>query len=451
MERSAMIVLSGEMATAKHGVYTHQVFDHVAAALPVTKWAAQLNPARAAQQIAKALDIALAHPAGPVLLNMPADQVKAATAEAPISGPPRALGSGLTAPAVTEARGLIAGAGRPLALIGLGALIGGAAPAVQAFVRSHGMPVLASYKAKGVVDEHDAVCLGALGLSPVIDATNLALIGEADLLVLIGFDPIELRDAWLDAWPASRACLSIDWSAATHRVFPVGRQAVGDVPEMLHQLSRGGQGTGSGWPAARLAALRDTVATLVRPRSPARGISPAALFAEVSSQATADWIMTVDVGAHRILANHVIKCRVPGQFMQSNGLGCMGYAVPAALGAQLVHPERPVAALAGDGCMLMTQGELALAAERNLPIVVVVLNDGALSLIKLKQAKMQMSPRAVDFASPRFDIIAQGFGATAHRVETLAEFASALRGAVASRHFTVIDALVDPAEYMEQM
>jgi acetolactate synthase I/II/III large subunit len=161
--------------------------------------------------------------------------------------------------------------------------------------------------------------------------------------------------------------------------------------------------------------------------------------------------MTVDVGAHRILANHAIKCRVPGQLMQSNGLGCMGYAVPAAIGAQLVHPGRPVIALLGDGCMLMTQGELALAAERDLPIVVVVLNDGALSLIKLKQAKMQMTPRAVDFASPRFDIIGQGFGASAHRVETLAEFAATLRGAVSSRRFTVIDALIDPAEYMEQM
>ncbi len=76
MERSAVVVLSGEMATAQQGVYTHQVFDHVAAALPVTKWAAPLNPARAVQQVAKALDVALTHPAGPVLLNMPADHTR---------------------------------------------------------------------------------------------------------------------------------------------------------------------------------------------------------------------------------------------------------------------------------------------------------------------------------------------------------------------------------------
>jgi acetolactate synthase-1/2/3 large subunit len=357
--------------------------------------------------------------------------------------------AGLSPASAAEARALIDAARRPLAVVGLGALIGGAAPATAAFIRSRGLPFLASYKAKGVVDEHDALCLGALGLSPVVDAANLVLIGEADLLVLIGFDPIELRDAWLDAWPSSLPCLSIDWSAATHRVFPVGLQAIGNVAEILHQLASG-RPTAE-WPSLPLTTLRDTVATIVRPRRPDRGISPAALFAEVTEQATADLIMTVDVGAHRILANHVIKCRVPGQLMQSNGLGCMGYAVPAAIGAQLVHPDRPVVALVGDGCMLMTQGELALAAERDLPIVVIVLNDGALSLIKLKQAKMQMTPRAVDFASPRFDIIGQGFGASAHRVDTLEEFASTLRRALASRHFTVIDALVDPAEYMEQM
>ena len=451
MERSAMIVLCGEMATAQHGVYTHQVFDHVAAALPVTKWAARLNPARAAQQVAKALDIALAHPAGPVLLNMPADHTRADEKATPAQQPPVVLSAKLSDAAAAETMALIAAARRPIALIGLGGLIGAAPRAVLDFIHSWKIPVLTSYKAKGIIDEHDPLSLGALGLSPVVDAANLALIGEADLLVLIGFDPIELRDAWLDAWPAALACVSIDWSAASHRVFPVGRQAVGDMPGILQQLHRGKLATAADWPSDRLAALRDTVAAIVRPRRPVRGISPAALFAEVSSQATAEWIMTIDVGAHRILANHAVKCRVPGQLMQSNGLGCMGYAVPAAIGAQLVHPGRPVVTLLGDGCMLMTQGELALAAERDLPIVVVVLNDGALSLIKLKQAKMQMTPRAVDFASPRFDIIGQGFGAGAHRVETLAEFASTLRGAISNRRFTVIDALVDPAEYMEQM
>jgi acetolactate synthase-1/2/3 large subunit len=451
MERSAVIVLAGEMGAANQAIYTHQVFDHVALATPVTKWAAALNPARAAQQTAKALDIAMAHPAGPVLLNMPADATRAESREIQIPKPMRALADGgLSKQGEAAARKLLAEGEQPVALIGLGALIGQAPAAVRAFIESWGMPCFASYKAKGVIDEHDPLALGAVGLSPVVDAENLGLIAEADLVVLIGFDPIELRDAWVDAWPSRLQTLTIDWSPATHRVFPLGRQAIGDVPAILDQLRREREEK-AGWAQERLATLRGQVASIVRPRSPVKGISPAALFAEVSAQATAEWILTVDVGAHRILANHVIKCRTPGQLMQSNGLCCMGYAVPAAIGAQLVHPERPVVALVGDGCMLMTLGELAIAAERNLPIVVVVLNDAALSLIKLKQAKMQMAPRAVDFGAPRFDVIGQGVGAATHRAETIEDFATALREAVASRRFTVIDAVVDPAEYLEQM
>ena len=311
-----------------------------------------------------------------------------------------------------------------------------------------------------MIDERHPLCLGSVGLSPVVDAENIKLVREADLMVMVSFDPIELRDAWLDAWPEAQAVVSLDWGPLNHRIFPEGERAYGHLPGMLAQLMpQGNDGKSASWPKTRLRQLKDAVARIVRPRTPAKGISPAALFAAVSAQATEEWIMTVDVGAHRILANHVIPCRVPGQLLQSNGFGCMGYAVPAAIGAQLVHPDKPVVAMLGDGCMLMTQGELAVAAERKLPIVVVVLNDASLSLIKLKRSKMNLLPKlakrvpysATDFFSPRFDIIASGFGAKGVRVTTVAAFAKALREAVASRRFTVIDAQIDPSEYWEQM
>lgn len=450
MERSAMMILCGEMASRQMGIYNHQVFDHVALAKPVTKYADQLNPHRAAQQVAKALDIALAYPAGPVMLNVPADFNRGDSAETEERRPPRQLPAALTADGAARLRERLAAARRPLALVGRGVLHEGAPAALKAFLESWQIPFFASYKAKGVVSDYHPLCAGAVGLSPVVDGENLKLLREADLLVLIGFDPIELRDAWLDAWPESLPVITIDWAAQTHRIFPVGEQAVGDVPALLDQLTSR-PASAARWPVGRLKDFNAGVAHLVRPRIPAKGISPAALFQAVSDQAADDWIMTVDVGAHRILANHVIKCRAPGQLLQSNGLGCMGYAVPAAIGAQLVHPERPVVAMLGDGCMLMTQGELAVAAERDLPIVVVVLNDAALALIKLKQDKMKMARRAVDFRSPRFDRIAEGFGARGVRVETIAEFDQALKEAVASRRFTVIDALVDPSEYWEEM
>jgi len=449
-ERSAIAVLCGEMASKQMGIYNHQVFDHVALARPVTKYAETLNPKRAAQQMAKALDIAMAYPAGPVFLNVPSDYNRDAATAEESKGPVQRAITALSAPAADALRAKLAQAKRPVALVGRGALLEGTPTAFRAFAEAWKLPFFTTYKAKGITGDHHPLCLGSVGLSPVVDTENLVLLREADCIVLVGFDPIELRDAWLDAWPGTLPVISIDWAALNHRIFPVGEEALGHVPSILAQLMPAGPAPGE-WQAERYAQLRERVAHIVRPRQPAKGISPAALFHAVSAQAKDDWVMTVDVGAHRILANHVLQCRTPGQLMQSNGLGCMGYAVPAAIAAQLVHPERTVVAMLGDGCMLMTQGELALAAERNLPLVVVVLNDSALALIKLKQSKMNMAPRATDFRSPDFAKIAEGFGAKGVRVESIEAFGKALADAVKSRQFTLIDAQVDPAEYWEQM
>jgi acetolactate synthase-1/2/3 large subunit len=441
-------VLTGEVAKPQADIYTHQVFDHVALAKPVVKYAADLNGTRAAQQTAKALDVALAYPAGPAMLNIPADVNRQAAKPAAIPTPPVRPRTGLAEDVASRLSALIDQASRPLVLIGRGALRQGVPAALQAFVEARQIPFFASYKAKGVVSDKHSLSLGAVGLSPIVDAVNLKRVEAADLLVLVGFDPIELRDAWLDAWPAERPAISLDWGPLDHRVFPVGEEAFGDLPTLLRQLTPAeAKPAGAGYVAAH----RAEVAEIVRPRHPADAISPAGLFKAVSDRIRPDWWLTVDVGAHRILASHAIDCIAPGQMLQSNGLCCMGYAVPAAIGAQLAEPNKTVVALVGDGCMLMSLGDLALAAELDLPIIVVVLNDDALSLIKLKQAKMQMAPQAVDFRSPRFAEIARGMGGEGVRVDNLADFQTAFDAAVARRRFTVIDAVVDPAEYLEQM
>lgn len=449
MERSAMVVLCGEMATGNMAVYNHQVFDHVALCRPVTKYAERLNPARAGQQAAKALDIATTWPPGPVMLNLPADANRLPAKDAS-QAPRNEVPIAIAPEAVARLTARLSAAQRPLALLGRGAIHGAAAPAAAAFIRAWQLPFLATYKAKGVVDERDALCLGSVGLSPVVDAINLTAVGEADLLVLIGFDPIELRDAWVDAWPADKPCITLDWAPANDRIFPRGAEACGSLDVMLRQLTPATPSSGR-WPVEVLQTLRMKVGTVVRPRQPMAAISPAALFGAVDRRIADDWLMTVDVGAHRILANHVLRCRVPGQLLQSNGLGCMGYAIPAAIGAQLVHPERTVVAMLGDGCMLMTQGELAVAAERHLPLIVIVLNDATLSLIALKQDKMGMIARGVDFRPPDFAAIARGFGARGIQVHSLEEFEAAFDAAVAARALTVIEAIVDPAEYWDQM
>jgi acetolactate synthase-1/2/3 large subunit len=252
----------------------------------------------------------------------------------------------------------------------------------------------------------------------------------------------------VDAWPEHKPSIALDWTRTNDRIFPRGEGAYGSLDLMLRQLLPEGSLDTVAVPAH--ASLCSSVADVVRPRSPAQGISPAALFHAVDQRIANDWLMTVDVGAHRILANHVLRCRTPGQLLQSNGLGCMGYALPAAIGAQLVHPERTVVAMLGDGCMLMTQGELALAAERKLPLVIVVLNDAKLVADRAEAGQMRMES-ARRFRIAGLAKIAAGFGADGIRVETIGQFEAAFARALAARRLTVIDAMVDPGEYREQM
>ena len=450
MERTPVIVLGGEMASNRRGLYTHQVFDHVALMKPITKLAAELNPDRAAQQVAKALDVAMTEPRGAVFLNCPADASRADATEAvPFS--PAVHHTGIAEKtAIDNARSGLTKAKKPLALIGLGALRKGVPEKLKFFLEAWQIPFLTTFKAKGVISERHELSLGALGLSPIADEHTQALVRDADHLTLVGFDAIELRDAWLNAWGPEVACLTLDWAAQTDRVFPSGEQILGNLPNNISLLTKKADAAAA-WPQSRIDAYRSAVEKIIEPREPEAGISPAALFADVNAHLNDDTILTADVGAHRILACHAFRCTMPNQLLQTNGLCSMGYAIPAAVGACLAEPGKRVVALVGDGSALMSLGELAVVAEHELPVTVITLNDASLALIELKQSKLQVETNAVRFKSPNFCEVAKGFGYEAMRTATIAEFRAAYAKSREAKGPVLIEAICDPSEYWEQM
>ncbi|MCL2898479.1 thiamine pyrophosphate-binding protein [Brenneria tiliae] len=453
-DRSALLVLGGSAERNVGGIYSHQIIDQLALMRPITLYADTLNPARAAQQAAKALDIATRYPPGPVFLDVAADVSRATSDEAAYAPQARHAGGYLSSEDRDHILTLLRQARRPLALIGQGTLYGPRPQAVSDFIHASGLPFLTTYKAKGIVSEYHPHCLGALGLSPVVDAVQRDAINAADVLLLIGFDPIELRNAWLDAWPAEKSVLTLDWAPLDQRMFPAGLEYYGNLHGNLQGLRQAWERDPDPRPpeqATDFQRHRARIAQLLSPGVSHRDISPAALFGVLDAQMTDEWLVTLDVGAHRILANHILRCRRPNQLLQSNGFCCMGYSLPAAIAAQTLYPQRPVVAVTGDGGLLMTLGELTLAGERDLPLVVVVLNDAALSLIRLKQSQSGLAERGVGYRAADFAGVAQALGARGIRVNDIDEFDRALREAVASRHFTLIDAAIDPAEYAHQM
>ena len=164
-----------------------------------------------------------------------------------------------------------------------------------------------------------------------------------------------------------------------------------------------------------------------------------------------DTIATIDTGSHRILINYVWQAYEPRRLLQSNGLGSMGYALPAAIAAKLLYRKRPVLAMMGEAGLDMVIGEMALLEKHDLPIVIAVFRDDTLSLIKLKQERMKLPETGVATGSPDYALLAQAYGGTGVVVQSVMELKKAAQAALRSRRFTLIEIRIDPAEYRKQM
>jgi acetolactate synthase-1/2/3 large subunit len=318
-------------------------------------------------------------------------------------------------------------------LIGLGATPS-AAPAIRAFIDKLQAPFLVTPKVKGIAGEHHPLFAGvASGMA--IDRDIVETIKSADLVVGIGFDPVECDKTWF----ADVDVVALDSaSMAEGRYRPL--EAIGDLPSLVAALSP----RPKPWPIElferRRAAIR---------RQPVSGLSPLRLIEELRSIFPRDGIACCDVGSHKLVMGQFWRSYEPGTFFMSNGLSGMGFGLPAAIAAQLCHPEKRVLAVVGDGGMLMMLHDLVLIRELGLPVLMVVLSDRSLSLIRVSEERRGFPAYGVDFTPPDFAFIAQAFGIAGRRVSSIADAKSAAEEALTKREPFVLDVPIDYREYYE--
>jgi len=451
LDRSALIVITGEIATALKPVFTHQIIDQCEVLRPIVKWSTMIASSGASAQVAKGIAIAQALLPGPVHFNLPTDV--AAVQQQP-AGKRFARTQIPAGPATAnwgKVRAWLARARRPLALVGLGAQLDGAAADLRRFAERWRVPVITTYKAKGIIPEDHRLALGGTGLSPVVDRIHMEQVRDADLIVTIGFDPVELRADWMAPWDAAKRTVNIDLVANTHHVYQCSIDCIGSIAEALRQLSAGApRSVLPRWPDGELAAHRAAVRKAIAHR-PARRLGPFQVITTLREIFPRNTLATVDTGSHRILINHVWEAYEPRRMLQSNGLGSMGYGLPAAIAAKLIFPRRPVLAMMGEAGLDMVIGELALLAYHKLAVTIVVFRDDTLSLIKLKQERMKLPESGVVTGSPDYAALARAYGGSGHVVRNLGELEKAARAALKSSRFTLIEAHIDPSEYRKQM
>ena len=450
LDRTPMVILTACIDPGTAATYTHQVFDHTALLGPITKWSVRLGARGAGALIDRAIPLASTGVPGPVHLDIPTP-----VALLELDGPVRPLGlrgqvGPASGPALETLLKWIAAAERPLILAGLGILHDGAAAELAAFARRAGAALITTYKAKGVVSEDDPLVIGGAGLSPVADRALFKALHAADVVLLLGYDPVEMRDAWIQPWDPRVDSAEIGWAPNGHGVHRAKLELVADLRIALAQLSSlVPDRAGSTWSDGLPGAVRDEVAAALQPAAGQWG--PHAVVATCRRVLPRETLATVDTGAHRILLNHVWRCHEPHGLLQSTGLATMGYGLPSAIGVKLARGDRPVVCFTGDASLEMVIGELATVRDLGLPLVIVVFADRSLALIELKQRRLGLRNLGVDAPATDFAAIARAYGGHGVRVESIVELEDACRRALGRDRFTLIEAVVDKAEYGGQM
>jgi acetolactate synthase I/II/III large subunit len=442
-DRVPMIVLTGCVPAIEGHTYTHQVFDHVKFLEPVTKAAFRVEAGTAGVIIDKALRIATSGRPGPVLLDVPIDIQREVSdnwykprfqAQSPM---------GPAGPDLDKACSWLKSAKRPLVLAGVDVLTQGASRAVADFCTRNGVPLITTYKAKGILDESHTLALGGAGLSPKSDKILLPLIKSSDCLILAGYDPIEMRIGWRDLFEEEQNVIDISAVINTHYMHQAPVNFTGDITATLATIAHDSAPT-TPWASSEIA---DARALLRRAYHVDEDWGPAAVADEARKASPLGTVATADSGAHRIVLSHVWQCDEPHGLLQSSALCTMGCAVPLAIGRKLAEPKRPVIAFVGDAGLEMFLGELATARDHKLGIPVVVFIDEQLGLIELKQRGSQMPNLAVEFPGTDFTSVANAMGGVGFTCHDRASLNTAIKDAYERNTFTLISAVIGRNAY----
>ena len=441
MDRVPLVALTAQAGQDRMHKESHQHLDIVTLFRPVTKWNTNLPiPDIIPEAFRKAFKLAQSEKPGATHIEIPEDVARMETDGQPLLV--QWLHPGGAAPEQIErAVRIISEAVRPVVLAGNGVIRGHAAVTLVRFAEKLNIPVATTFMAKGVIPDTHPLALGAIGLQ-MRDHVNHAF-AEADVVIAAGYDVVEYAPR---SWNPKRdkKIVHVDMAPAeVDAAYIVNVGVVGDIASSLDALA--------------LTATTHSVAHGMHFRQMLRDelelgrhdtsypLKPQRILADLRSALADDDILISDVGAHKLWLARLFPCLQPNTCIISNGFAAMGMAVPGAVAAKLVHPNRRVVAVTGDGGFLMNSQELETAARLETPFVVLVFNDRSYGLIRWKQMQ-QFGPAFVDFNNPDFVKYAESFGANGYRIKSADELALALRTALSSNKLTIIDCPVDAAE-----
>ncbi len=441
LDRAPLVALTGQGDLERMHKESHQYIDLVRVMRPITKWNARLSDAAIIPEVVrKAFKVAEGEKPGATHIELPEDVMASGVDAEPL--PRRRLVR--PEPAAREllkAADIVRGAVQPVALAGNGVVRAGAAPALREFVRATGIPVAETFMGKGLLPPDSPKALGSVGLQA--GDYRMAGFDEADVVLAIGYDLVEHSPEHWNPKRDKRVICIDSVPAEIDSYFMPEVELVGDIYAVLTRLGeecrhvphQGGSTELRDVVLGRFEQAKDDDAFPLQP--------PRALW-EIRQALGREDILISDVGLHKLWIGRMFPAYEPNTVLIANGLAGMGFAVPAAVAAKLVHPERNVVTVNGDGGFLMNAQELETAVRLKTPFVNVIWENRQYGSIVWKQDKKFGTHFGTDFENPDFVKLAEGFGMPGWRCESADEFGERLRQALA---LDVPSLIVVPIDY----
>jgi acetolactate synthase-1/2/3 large subunit len=427
LDRAPLVALTGQGDLERMHKESHQFIDLQRVMRPITKWNARLSdPAIIPEVVRKAFKVAEGEKPGATHIELPEDVMEAEIDAEPLPSR-RLVRPEPAARELLKAADVVRGALNPVALAGNGVVRGGATPALREFVRATGIPVAETFMGKGLIDPDDPKALGSVGLQA--GDYRMAGFEEADVVLAIGYDLVEHSP---EHWNPNRdkKVICIDSvPAEIDAYFMPEVELVGDLYHILTRLGeecrhvphQGGSQRLREVVSSHFDAAKDNDQFPVQP--------PRALY-DIRKALGREDILISDVGLHKLWIGRMFPAYEPNTVLIANGLAGMGFAVPAAVAAKLVHPDRNVVTVNGDGGFLMNCQELETAMRLKTPFVNVIWENRQYGSIVWKQDKKFGEHFGVDFTNPDFVKLAEGFGMPAWRCESADDFGDRLAQAL---------------------
>ena len=441
LDRAPLVALTGQADLERMHKESHQYIDVVSMMAPVTKWNTRLNSAKVIPEaVRKAFKVAQAQKPGATHLELPEDVMAAQLDAAPLPVRETVRRTEPAAAEVLAAAELISNAISPIVLAGNGVARVGAAPALRELARATGIPVAETFMGKGLIDYEDPHGAGVVGLQQ--RDYELAGFEDADVVITVGYDLVEHDPAnWNPNGDKKIVCIdTVAPEVDEHFVTDV--DLIGDV---YHTLSRLAEECRHVTFPADDRRLHDLVLRHFEQgrNDDAFPLHPPRVLWELRQVLRRDDILISDVGLHKLWIARMFPAAEPETVMIANGLAGMGIAVPTAIAAKLVHPDRHVVTVNGDGGFLMNCQELETAVRLRTPTVNIIWENRQFGSIVWKQDKKFGRHFGVDFTNPDFVKLAEAFGCAAFRCVSVDDFGDHLRTALALDRPSVIVVPID--------